>query len=122
MNNPHKLKPGEVLSLSLLIERFLDWGIWNESHNRNSRRPDCDEDLFNAHLCCKDHFAVSHEKADFERYYRHLTFRDWSGSAFTIKLLIALYDLEVNIEKILRYFDISMVEWLDIDISEDIYD
>lgn len=111
--NKFALKPGEKLTPQKLFDRYVDWKIYSDSVHAKGRKSDCDNDLFDGHLCCKHHFQISHEYDDFFRYLCHLKMIDYSNTAISYDLIrsfIKSFDLNYDIAKLAKFMNMSWME------------
>lgn len=113
MDNP-KIEAGVSLTLSELINRFLDWEEWNKSNGRYPPQKGCKQEKYEASLCCDNHMALISERDAFYRYFELLYPVKVSPEAFTAKFLKKLIEErkpEVDLQRIWEYFGINKSGW-----------
>ena len=110
--NPFRIRPAERLNLEQLLNRYLDWALWNRSQSRGSSTTFCDLKLHNSHLCCQKHMDYSHESDDFIRYFRHLGLWKHAGfSATSMKALMIQHEMKTDVSKVLCFWGMTTEEW-----------
>lgn len=89
--NPHALQPGEILSPSLLFERYLDWHEYKERVARAWKKGQkCDYQLFTQHLCCQDHMRLQQEYDTFFRYFALLEMVEEGEHGFSLSEAVSV--------------------------------
>lgn len=118
MDNPHKIKPRDKLTLDEVMERYLDWNQWNREHGRQAPSVFCDSDLHKSHLCCADHMAYSAEYGAFFRYFFHYTYDRMVGngagfSPHSMKVFCREHGVRINTMKAAQFHCVTVGEWLE---------
>lgn len=103
--NPHAIQPGEILSAQALFDRFLSWNEYRSDNHSWDIQETCNPDLFAAFLCCDDHFRLSHESDDFNRYFYHIdpmSYEDQDSVKYTLKGFIRRQHITFDLEKLAK--------------------
>jgi hypothetical protein len=117
--DPYSIKPGEKLTPQELFNRFINWYVLYDGVGKP--KPTCDPDLYNAGLCCSDHFQLFLENTTFMAYFRCLHMIDKNTDGFSIELLskiIVKFNIKIDREKYSKFWGTEgkiALRWLDME-------